>query len=606
MMNKYTTVKLAFIMCILILLGSCKKYLSQVPDDKETIDDVFQKKTETEKYLAGVYSYIRSTSDWINDGGNGAPWEGLSDEMDITYNDCPTYSMNLGQWDRNRGSYNYWSFYYQGIRRASYFIERAPENPEIQPELLKQYIAEARALRAYFYSCIMAQYGPVIILPEKAVAPDAPISDFQFARSPYDSCVNYVVSEMNKAMADLPDVQTDTRQYARMSRAMCRAILSRMLLMAASPLFNGNTDYADFKNHDGTVLINQKYEVDKWKKAADAAKQIIDMNQYSLYEEFTNGKIDPFKSLKNVFLKDWNSEIIMARVDGDNMYSIDKCGSPYILGGWSSWGPTQQVVDDFFTSNGRTIDDPASGYSEEGFTDQETSYYAKGTSNMYVNREPRFYVDITFNLSKWINNASDNHGGNASSPLVIQLYKGGNSGQYTGRNWSRTGYVVRKMVHPDSRVGPDQIAGRTEVLYRLAEIYLNYTEALNEYDPGNSDIIKYINLIRERAGIPTYGAGNDQIPAPTSQQAWREAIRRERRVELAFENLRYFDTRRWKIAEQTDGGSFYGMDVNASNSTDFQKRVIFETRTFEKKNYLWNIIQDELNKDDNLVENPGW
>jgi starch-binding outer membrane protein, SusD/RagB family len=593
----------AWALCLLCLLGSCKKYLSQVPDDKQTIDDVFRKKATTEQYLAGVYGYIPSNSDW----NNGSPWEGLSDEIDVTYNDYPTYSMNLGQWDRNRGNYNFWRTYYQGIRTASYFMQRVDECPEIQDNLKAQYKAEARVLRAYFYGELMRQYGPVIILPNLTIAPDAAISEFSFARNTFDECVDFVASEIDAALPNLPAGQESTQEYGRIKKGMALAMKSRILLYAASPLFNGNTEYAGFTNPDGTQLISQQYDAGKWKKAADAAKAVIDMPAYSLYKEVDgSGNIKPYESCKNVFLKDWNSEIIMARVMGDGLYSIDKNGSPYILGGWSSWGPTQQAVDAFFMANGRPVDDPLSGYTETGFAAAATPYYAAGASNMYVNREPRFYVNVTFNLSKWINNASNNNGGTGSSPITIQMYKGGNSGQYTGRNWSRTGYCVRKMVNPSSIVGPDKIAARTEVVFRLAEIYLNYAEALNEYDPGNADIKKYINLIRERAGIPQYGAGINPLPEPSGQDAWRQAIRKERRVELAFEYHRYFDTRRWKIAEQTDGGPMYGMDINATNTTDFSKRVVFENRVFQKKNYLWNILQSELNKDINLVENPGW
>jgi len=595
------------IITLLGSLSSCKKFLSQVPDDKQTIDDVFKKKASTEQYLAGVYGYIRSQGDWINDNGsNGTPWEGLSDEMDITYNDCPTYSMNLGQWDRNRLTYNFWTYYYRGIRTASYFMQRVDECPELQPELKAQYKAEAKVLRAYFYSMLMRQYGPVIVLPNVTIAPDASIDEFDFPRSSYDSCADYVAKEIDAAIPDLPVSQGSTQEYGRIKKGMALAIKARTLLDAASPLYNGNTDYADFKNPDGRPLINQQYDVNKWKKAASASKAVIDMPDYSLYKELDGtGKIKPYESLKNLFLKDWNTEVIMA-LARDNGYSIDKCGSPYILGGWSSWGPTQSVIDAYFMANGRRIDDPASGYTETGFAAAATTYYAAGASNMYVNREPRFYVAITFNLSKWINNASNNNGGTGSSPITIQLYKFGNSGQYTGRNWSRTGYVVRKAVNPSSLVGPDKIAARTEIVYRLGEVYLNYAEALNESDPGNPDIKKYINFIRERAGIPQYGSAIEQVPEPSGQNAWRDAIRRERKVELAFENLRYFDTRRWKIAEQTDGGAMYGMDVNATTTLDFSKRVVFETRVFLKKNYLWNILQTELNKDKNLVENPGW
>jgi hypothetical protein len=229
-----------------------------------------------------------------------------------------------------------------------------------------------------------------------------------------------------------------------------------------------------------------------------------------------------------------------------------------------------------------------------------TSYYDVGTSNMYINREPRFYVAITFNGSKWINPSA------VRGTETIQLYNGGNSGKYTGRNWSRTGYCVRKKVNPSSTVNPEVIAERTEVLIRLGEIYLNYAEALNEYDPGNPDILIYLNMIRERAGIPQYGVGTTPLPVPANQEEMREAIRKERRVELAFEIHRYFDTRRWKIAQQTDGGPFYGMNTEATNTAGFTVRTVFETRQFLPKHYLWNITQDELNRNPNLVGNPGW
>lgn len=604
--------------CLGSVLSSCDKdFLNQVPDDKINIEDVFKRRKESEMYLANVYNYIRSDNDW---NSANSPWEGLSDEIDITYNDYPTYSMNLGNWDRNRGDYNYWNHYYKGIRSASYFLQHIDENQEIKdlyPELLPKYKAEARVLRAWFYFMTMRQYGPVVILPETPIAPDATIEEMSLPRSPMDECVNYVASEIDRALADLPLTAESSNDRARIDKGMALALKSRVLLLGASPLYNGNADYASFKSPDGTPLINQTYDANKWKRAADAAKELIDLNKYSLYKEVdASGNIKPYESLKNVFLRDWNSEIIMARANG-TMYAVDKNGSPYKVGGWSSWGPTQQAVDAYFMSNGQIpitgyngdgspVINSGSGYTESGFTSSSTQYYDTGTYNMYVNREPRFYVAITFNGSKWINNAFGSNG----QPLTIQMYNGGNSGKYNGRNWSRTGYVVRKLVNPSSTVNPEVIAQRTEVLIRLAEIYLNYAEAMNEFQYSAStsepSALFYINEIRKRAGIPQYGVGANALPVPADQAAMRDAIRRERRVELAFETHRFFDTRRWKIAAQTDGGPFYGMDIEATNTANFSKRVVFETRPWNNKYYLWNIVQDELNKDKNLVENPGW
>ncbi|NQX39020.1 Starch-binding associating with outer membrane [Pedobacter steynii] len=598
--------KTVLVIAVISSLSGCKKFLDQVPDDRQTIDDVFKKRPESEKYLAGVYDYIRSNSEW---NGDSSPWEGLSDEIDVTYNDYPTFAMNTGNWDKNRDNFNFWVHYYQGIRRASYFMQRLPENPEIEAGLMSQYIAEARVLRAYFYSGILAQYGPFIILPETVISPDADISTFSLPRSSYDECVNYIVAELDKAMADLPPGRGSVTDFGRMKRGMALAIKSRTLLYAASPMFNGNTVYADFKNPDGKVLISQSFDVNKWKRAAEAAKELIDNPDYSLYREVdaVTGALKVYESLKGIFIKAWNSEVILSRYTTDKLGSYDQNGTPYILGGWSSWGPTQTAVDAYFMANGLPKDDPNSQYTEIGFTNTATAQYAAGTSNMYVGREPRFYNAITFNLSKWINNSSNNIGGTGSAPITIQMYNGGNSGQYNGRNWSRTGYCVRKHVNPNSRMGSNSIvADRAEVLFRLGEIYLNYAEALNEYSPGHPDIKKYINMIRERAGIPQYGAGAGFVPEPADQGTWRIAIHRERRVELAFECHRYFDVRRWKIAEQTDGGPFYGMDINATTTAAFTKRTVFETRVFLPRNYLWNILPGELNKNKNLVPNPGW
>jgi hypothetical protein len=146
------------------------------------------------------------------------------------------------------------------------------------------------------------------------------------------------------------------------------------------------------------------------------------------------------------------------------------------------------------------------------------------------------------------------------------------------------------------------------IILRLAEIYLGYAECLNEagYAANLNEALKYINLIRERAGIPQYGTGANALPVPASQAEMRDAIRRERRVELAFENSRFFDVRRWKIADQTDSGPVYGLDINATTEPGFYNLASFETRVFNKKHYLFPIPQSEINNDVELVQNTGW
>jgi archaellum component FlaF (FlaF/FlaG flagellin family) len=244
-------------------------------------------------------------------------------------------------------------------------------------------------------------------------------------------------------------------------------------------------------------------------------------------------------------------------------------------------------------ANGRSIEDPASGYVQTGFSSFKAPFdvAARNTYNQWVNREPRFYVGITYNGSYWLNQSS-------GTTIISDFTYNGNSGRsQSTSDVTPTGYVVRKNV-------TNTDAARGALLLRLANIYLDYVEALNESDPGNADILTYLNLIRTRAGVPAYGSSGLSVPA--DQDAMRTAIRKERRVELAFENVRYFDTRRWKIAENTDNGAFYGMDLTKSDNS-FYNKVVLETRVFKKdRDYLFPIPNDEVFRNSNMVQNPGW
>ena len=258
-------------------------------------------------------------------------------------------------------------------------------------------------------------------------------------------------------------------------------------------------------------------------------------------------------------------------------------------------GVTQTQVDAYFMENGRSIDDPQSNYRSSGFSNFKAPFDVeeRRTFNQWTNREPRFYVGVTYNNSYWL------YQGSSDQPIITVMEYSGNSGRsQSTSDVSPTGYIVRKNVATNDNA-------RGSIMLRLANIYLDYAEALNESDPGNGDILKYLNLIRERAGVPLYGAGENALPVPSDQQAMREAIRKERRIELAFENVRYFDTRRWKIAAQTDNGDFYGMNMSRDGN-DFYVKTRTETRVFRDRDYLFPIPNNEVLKNDNMVQNPGW
>lgn len=589
---------------LLMTLASCyKNFLDQVPDDRLTIDEVFAGRNTAERFLNNVYARVPNEFGQRNPGGNenAGLWTGGSDEADYVWGFVQSNDVNIGNWDGNSGFVgDYWRNFYRGIRAASYFMGRVDEVPDMPENLKVQYKAEARALRAMYYFYLCRIYGPVILLGEEVIDPDADLETIRIPRSSMDECVAYISAQLLEAAESLPVSHNDDN-LGRITRGVALAFRAQSLLYLASPLFNGNADYATLVNEDGKNLINQTYEVQKWADAAQAYKQFIDEFVPGTYELFKKnngaGEFDPYLSTRDVFLTDWNSEVIFARVGnsiGPRQYEM----TPYHNGhqpearGSGGLGATQNMVNAFFMQNGRAIDDPESGYVEEGFSEDDDVYTRAGTFNQWVNREPRFYTNITYSGSVWLNT---NNG-----EIITELFNNGNSGKGTGGNdHSTTGYIVRKAMG----LGNWDIGNRTLMLLRLAEIYLSYAEALNESDPGNADILHYINLIRERAGIPSYGSA--ELPAPVGQDAVREAIWKERRVELAFENARFFDVRRWKIAEQTENGPIFGLNVD-TNPPEFYSVVVLENRVFNKRHYFFPIPQNEINNNNLLIQNLGW
>tara|TARA_R110000868_G_scaffold98706_6_gene271842 strand:- start:5551 stop:7401 length:1851 start_codon:yes stop_codon:yes gene_type:complete len=597
--------KIVFILIGTLLFSCSGDYLDQVPDDRLTFEETFSRRTTVEKYLANAYSQIPSElAQRYTTSNNSGPWTGGSDEAEYVWGFHMGNFLNIGDWNATTQEVsNLWSNFYRGIRSASTLIANIEQCQDCSPEIKKQYTAEARILRAYFYYNLMRSWGPIILMPDEPVAPDADLDVLALERNTMDEVVSYIVNELDLGAESLKTVAFTGSNAGRMSRPFALVVKEKTLLFAASPLFNGNTDYANLKNLEGENLIPQSYDATKWSAVVNAASAFITEyvpSTYALYKEYNdNGSYNPYLSTRNVMTVDWNKEIIYALPEGGNSYHYDV--TPYHLGfasevrGAGGLSVTQEMVDAYFTANGRSIDDPQSGYQESGFSDFQAPYdfTARNTYNQWINREPRFYVGVTYNQSLFLNR---NYG-----DIITTTWYGGNSGRQAGSNdYPPTGYVVRKNLPlVDWRNN-----NRSIPMFRLAEIYLDYAEALNEIEPGNPDILKYVNLIRERAGIPQYG--DIDLPAPAGQDALRTAIRKERRVELAFESVRYFDARRWKIAAGAFAGPTHGLDINARDENDFYNVVTFEERVFRAQDYLWPIPQDELNSNTSLIQNSGW
>jgi hypothetical protein len=594
------------------LLCGCSGFFDQVPEDRLSLEQIFQKQKYSEDFLATVYSKMvdESTVSF------GIPFDACSDDLDISYDrdTYNTYKINLGNWSASSQFYDYWDGRYIGIRLATYFIQNIGNNQEMiangRQDLIKQYTAEARFLRAYFCYFLLRQYGPIVLPTEELISGDLDADDplMQLPRNTYAECVDYICRELDIAAKDLPvnfkssvhDKGYTSNNYGRATAAACMAIKSRVLLLAASPQFNGNPAYSSVRNNDGTPRFSD-YDKKRWELAADAAKDIIDLGVFDLYKvNNKNGILDPYMSCRDVFLDSWNCEAIMYQTTHDYTNN-QRHGSPRKFGGYESAGVTQSLVDEFQMANGKGIRESGSGYSEDGFTDADYMdpvsgwvFTPKGCSKMYYGREPRFYVNVAFCGAYCLYN-------NQYDKYRWQLYYNGADGKKGSWDYPRTGYVRLKHVSPGYNFLQGKSVKLPHLVIRYAEILLNYVEALNEYDPGNPDILKYLNMVRERAGLPGVESG-------LNQEDMREKIHHERRVELCFEQLRYFDTRRW-LKGYLNGGAFEGMNVDGGTSYDdpeFYQRTVFETRVFRDAYYLWPIPQKEINRDRNIIQNPGW
>lgn len=632
-----------------ICVAGCD-YLDKSPDDELTLEMVFRDKTRTEDWLAGVYSKIP------------IPYLDMAKHLDCLADDfSPSRGWEAYSWDciaKIQGNWspssdwhtNFWGDLPKKIRAALIFIENVkPNDQQLVTQQEVDYMkAECRFLIAYYYNILLVNYGSIPLQLELSDF-SASIDELMIGQTPFDEVVDWIDKELQEVAKLLPPYYTDSRKYGRITSVMCMAVRARLLLFAASPLVNGNPDYKGYVNNNGVEIFNPDYDPSKWVRATQACKELIDMahqNGHQLYYEYnSDGTIDPFLSYQNAQFRRYdegsngNKEILFARPgvgkgggNNDQAYEYDKHAQPRGTGGNGGLGVSQELVDAFFMANGQVpilgynpdgtpIINAASGYTESGFSTANDMRRTKwiesqgsidndmnpvslsGTYNMYVNREPRFYISVLYN-GAWFRRE------NRETTFYYNTWDGGPT-----HDAPQNGYLLRKKVHPDHDPRNNVRPYRPGILYRLGEAYLNYAEALNESNPDNTtEILFYLNKIRERAGIPMYGSGVGALPIPNGQDAMREAIRRERRVELCCEfSIRYDDIRRWKIGEQVLNRTFYGMNYEGTKKSDdvsdpeaFFVRKPYMNRVFTKKNYWAPIHQSQIDKNPNLVQLPYW
>ncbi len=614
-----------------LLCTSCEDFLDRQEDENLTFDEIWLSRNYVRQYWLNCMSFLPNF-----DGsfiGDSDPYLGASDECTITYDRAYRY-INFGTWNASTVPYYKMDSYYQGIRECNIFMQNVYNctDPDVTKAELDKWYWQARFARAYYYFLMMCDYGPVFLVGDELLDFTASTEELYRPRNTWEQCVDYVVSEMTECdKADAVQLQYGETEYGLATKGTCRAVISRLLLYSARDLFNGNTLYRDLRNPEtpdfpeqsGQNLFPQTYEANKWLKAADAAKAVMDLG-YSLYRAGNDNPYEDYYGITNVT---WNSELIWTnRYNNRYYWGINTV--PAGVSGYGGVGPTQQQVDAYamktgiypitgYESDGTPIADPASGYNVAAELELSTwNYPSSGWSlignydvtapNMYKDREPRFYVTVFFGGNYWL--------AGSSSYGPISFASGGNGNQ--SHDYPKSGYLVNRFYDHTLNSTQGNWGNITFPVFRLGEIYLNFIESVLEcknrgvaLPSGYEDLAMEVWAdLRDRAGLDPI---TDVYPNASTAQLI-DLCRKERRVELAFERHRYFDTRTWMIAPETDGGPMYGMNTNAtaggSTNTpeEFWQRTVFETRVFNNNHYLYPFSQRELDRNRLLVQNYGW
>ncbi|MGK6351011.1 RagB/SusD family nutrient uptake outer membrane protein [Parapedobacter sp. DT-150] len=635
------TIKLFSLTVALAMVASCN-YLDVVPDNIATIDNAFNSRAEAEKFLFTCYSFLpKDDHPEANPGFNAGDefWIYWPIHIPDRYALDP-YNIARGLQNKVNVNLNYWDggfvpSLWQGIRNCNIFLENIDRVPDLDPYMKDRWRAEAIFLKAYYHWCLFRMYGPIPII-DVNLPISATTDEVRVKRQPVDSVVNYIAGLIDQVTVGehqdaLPSVITNEAiELGRITRPAALAIKARVLVTAASPLFNGNQDFANFNNKDGVPLFNTTPDPTKWAMAAEACRIAIEACHAANIElyEFNAGVMEVNEatetemSIRNAICEPWNSELIWG-------YTYSGAGDPLLpskllqlytcpqldpnnisLNLRGQMVPTLKMAELFYTRNGVPIEedkdwDYSNRYNLRTTTAADSAMQTGYTTvELHFDREPRFYADLAFDGAKFFMK---------NGVWPIQNKSGQTSGIKQSRLYSITGYYAKKLINWN--LIPYTGGFVAMELYpwpvmRLADLYLLYAEALNE-SGQSAEAIPYLNLIRERAGLPTVETSwTNHAKNPgkyTNQAGLRAIIQRERLIEMAFEGSRFWDLRRWKEAVTTLNQPIYGWDVLGEDYATYNRKVLlFDQRFVSPRDYLWPIADNSITVNPNLVQNPGW
>ncbi|WP_455077743.1 RagB/SusD family nutrient uptake outer membrane protein [Prevotella histicola] len=542
-------------------LCSCNDFLDREEDSFIDKTATFDSYNRTKQYLTYAYSLL---PEGLNRFSGDALLGAATDDACFAIESSNIQQFNNGSWNALSNPDNVWNRYFAGIAKCCTLLENSnhvnldisrldpAKRVEYENNLkdIRMWRAEAHFLRAYFNFELLKRYGPIPII-KSTLDINKDYSDTP--RPTMKEVVEFIANDCDMAAdsLELTPWRNMNDAFGRATKGAALALKSRLLLYAASPL------YVDFGDIDEA---NKPSDATLWKAAADAAKAVIDLNQYELAPAYDDLFKNDFQNKEYIFVRRYPSNS-----------DFEKSNFPISYGGKGGTNPSQNLIDDYEMLDGTAFDwsDPVKA------------------AHPFENRDERLLATVLMN-------------GVLFKGKRIATYPGG-ADAMPNPNATKTGYYLRKFLNENVNIqtggGSD---GHVVPLFRLAEIYLSYAEALNEYDPTNPDIAVYLNKIRERVSLP-------DVPSGLTQEQMRTLIHHERRVELAFEEHRFWDVRRWKVASSTLGAPVKGVKITQDDAGNFTySPVQVEQRVFQPKMYWYPIPQSEVLKLHHWEQNKGW
>lgn len=524
----HTLKNIGLVLATAALLTGCKEdILETVPNDRLS-SEIFWKTEKDAIYASNaIYTYLEDPSSFFS-------WDGISDIGHANSLTSQEALIERGQYDPTFNRVlNEWTEAYAGIRAANTYLTHVDKVQTTNQALVDRLKAEVRVLRAYLYLKLAALYGDVPLITSEISLEESR----KLSRTPVNQVWDFIGNELSAAAQVLPARQADK---GRITKGAALGLQARAMLYAG-----------------------------RYPQAAEAAKQVIDLNVYSLYPSYE--KLFSYAAENN-------AEVILDKQFIKNNY---KNAVFWLMGPWSqlnsrsSFVPTQKLTDAYQMANGKNISDPASGYNPR---------------EPYANRDPRLRYTI-FNL-----------GDQLPDGKRYNSMPGSGTADAVDFSWfsTNTGFNVKKYINKEDLAEPAN-GGINLILLRYADVLLMYAEARIEANQIDASVLEAINQVRQRPDV-----NMPAITGVSDQATLRQILRQERLAELAFEGQRFFDIRRWRIAEEVMPGKVFGLTYQENGTLKTIEVPAFDKVFNKNRDYLWPIPQKERELNPQLTQNPNW